>query len=246
MNWLGFRPNKINLTAIYIKTNILKYLPGGIWHLVARVKELHPKINLSNSLLAVFLEPFLMLVSASLWVVLGNFNFLTKVLFVTPMIIFSDFFRVKLIKLLNVLIFNKFKNNNKLNFRDFSNGDLKILSKSYPVKPLLIEMGFIWLRFYGFWLCLKAFSPTSNLQFFDLIAFFSLAWIAGLIVPAAPGGVGVFESILLLLIGSNIAEAPLLASLLSYRVVSTFSDILTFVLISLNKPILFFIVKNRN
>jgi uncharacterized membrane protein YbhN (UPF0104 family) len=53
-----------------------------------------------------------------------------------------------------------------------------------------------------------------------------LAWIIGLIVPAAPGGLGVFESVILFSLSSHLPEAPLLASLLCYRLVSTVSDIL--------------------
>ena len=60
----------------------------------------------------------------------------------------------------------------------------------------------------------------------ELISSFSLAWIIGLIVPAAPGGLGVFESVILFSLSSRLPEAPLLASLLCYRLVSTVSDIL--------------------
>ena len=47
----------------------------------------------------------------------------------------------------------------------------------------------------------------------------------GLVIPAAPGGVGVFESVILFCLGSQLPEAPLLASLLCYRLVSTISDV---------------------
>ena len=58
-----------------------------------------------------------------------------------------------------------------------------------------------------------------------MISSFSLAWIVGLIVPAAPGGLGVFESVLLFCLASKLPEAPLLASLLCYRIISTIADI---------------------
>ena len=46
------------------------------------------------------------------------------------------------------------------------------------------------------------------------------------VVPGAPGGLGVFEATLLLRLGSSVAEAPLLAVVLSYRVISTLADLL--------------------
>ena len=57
------------------------------------------------------------------------------------------------------------------------------------------------------------------------MAAFSLAWAAGLIVPAAPGGLGVFEAVLLLRLGSSVPEAGLLAVALSYRLVVTLADV---------------------
>ena len=67
---------------------------------------------------------------------------------------------------------------------------------------------------------------------------FALAWVVGLVVPAAPGGLGVFESIILLGLGSKLPEAPLLASLLCYRLVSTLADVLAAFIYPLRRLIL--------
>ena len=96
----------------------------------------------------------------------------------------------------------------------------------YPYKPLFIELLFILFRFLGFLCCINAFSIGSLISQGELISSFSLAWIIGLIVPAAPGGLGVFESVILFSLSSHLPEAPLLASLLCYRIVSTVCDIL--------------------
>ena len=56
------------------------------------------------------------------------------------------------------------------------------------------------------------------------MAAFALAWTVGLVVPAAPGGLGVFEATLLLRVGSEVPEAPLLAVVLCYRVIATIAD----------------------
>lgn len=236
IDWLGFKTNN-NIIIIFVKTNIFKYLPGGIWHFVARIRGLKRYLNISNSIIAVCLEPFIMLVAASCCIVFGDFNFFLKLLSILPLFLFSRFFRTLLLEYLNKFVSTKLSKINQLGFIGFEDSDLRISSNSYPFKSLIVEVGFVFLRFFGFWLCLKAFSISANIVFFDWLAFFSFAWIVGLIVPAAPGGIGVFESILLLLIGNNVAEAPFLASLLSYRLVSTISDILSFALISLNRPI---------
>jgi len=53
-----------------------------------------------------------------------------------------------------------------------------------------------------------------------------LSWSLGLVVPAAPGGVGVFEACLLFLIGRNIPQHAILVSLIYFRVISTSADLL--------------------
>ena len=60
--------------------------------------------------------------------------------------------------------------------------------------------------------CMNAFDIGSLISQVELISTFSLAWIIGLIVPAAPGGLGGFESVILFALGSDLPEASLLAS----------------------------------
>ena len=121
---------------------------------------------------------------------------------------------------------NKFTDN--VTFKDINlkQKNQNISNKStYPYKPLFVEILFILFRFLGFLCCLNAFSIGALMPRGLLISSFSMAWIVGLVVPAAPGGLGVFESVVLFSIGSQLPEAPLLASLLCYRLVSTISDL---------------------
>ena len=54
---------------------------------------------------------------------------------------------------------------------------------------------------------------------------FSLSWSLGLVVPAAPGGVGVFEASLLFLVDRNIPQNEILVSLIYFRIISTSADL---------------------
>ena len=67
------------------------------------------------------------------------------------------------------------------------------------------------------------------------LAGFALAWTVGLVVPAAPGGLGVFEAVLLMRLSTFVAEAPLLAVALSYRLVVTLADVLAAAAIHLDQ-----------
>ena len=57
-------------------------------------------------------------------------------------------------------------------------------------------------------------------------ALFLLAWLAGFVVPIAPGGIGVREAALLALAGPTVAAAPLLAAVLALRAGSIAGDLL--------------------
>ena len=120
-----------------------------------------------------------------------------------------------------------FTNNDNIVDRTLMQNNQNIsIRMSYPYRPLFVEIIFVFFRFLGFLCCVNAFSIGSLISHGELISSFSLAWIIGLIVPAAPGGLGVFESVILFSLSSHLPEAPLLASLLCYRLVSTVSDIL--------------------
>ena len=45
MDWMGHRPQGVALVPLFVRSNLLKYLPGGIWHLVERIRVLQPTIG---------------------------------------------------------------------------------------------------------------------------------------------------------------------------------------------------------
>ena len=95
--------------------------------------------------------------------------------------------------------------------------------RRWPLATLLIELVFVLVRFAGFACCLNAFDLFPHTATLWLAAF-AMAYAIGLVVPGAPGGLGVFETTLLLRLGDGVAEAPLLAAVLSYRLISTVAD----------------------
>ena len=216
----------LNILKIFLSTNIYKYLPGGIWHFVSRYNTLRLKISNEKSIEAVLSEPLLMLVAGFIFVPFGSLNILIFIFCWSLTLVFSPIFRFFIITKLKIIKANIFSNISPLDERCYSQTNQNISKRlSYPYKPLLVEVVFVLFRFFGFLCCMNAFSIGSLISQSKLISSFALAWIIGLVVPAAPGGLGVFESVILFGLGSNLPEAPLLASLLCYRLVSTISDI---------------------
>ena len=227
INNIGCNTNNLNIIKIFLATNIYKYLPGGIWHFVTRYNKLRHAFSIEKSVEAILLEPLLMLIAGLIFIPFGNYNLSISIICWLSTLIFIPVFREFIIKKLKIVKANIFIKNNNVNDIYSVQNNKNITSKTiYPYKPLFVEIMFVLFRFYGFLCCMNAFSIGSLTARGELISSFSLAWVIGLIVPAAPGGLGVFESVVLFNLGSQLPDAPLLASLLCYRLISTIADIL--------------------
>ena len=95
-------------------------------------------------------------------------------------------------------------------------------------RPLLTALAFQILAFGAFALAAAligaAVLPTgASLAHFA--ALFLLAWLAGFVVPVAPGGIGVREAALLALAGAGLPAAGLMAATLALRASSIAGDL---------------------
>ena len=241
--FVGFDKLDINLIKLYLQTNLLKYIPGGVWHFAERIRILKSDISSFNSLLVVSLEPFLMLIAALFWIPFGGLNLTIRTIsLLTLSILLVAKLRNTLLKNIFCYVKDKFINNNIIDSSTNFSIDKNIQRGKLPLKALIIEILFLLSRFIGFWFCLKAFGLSNSLFFFDWLSSFCLAWAIGLIVPGSPGGIGVFEAIFLLLIGNLVFEASILSTLICYRLVSTFADVAAYMfarLINKEKSLLF-------
>lgn len=109
--------------------------------------------------------------------------------------------------------------------------------RAYPWVPLLAQLAFVLLRFAGFACCVWAFDLQASLPWTIWLSGFALAWTLGLVVPGAPGGVGVFETALLLRLSQSLAEPAVLAVALSYRLMVTGADLLAAALVGIDEKI---------
>ena len=223
---IGFDTNKLNILKLFLATNIYKYLPGGVWHFVSRFNTLRLELSTEKSIESILFEPLLMLVAGIMFIPFRSFNLFIYIICWSSTLVFLPGYRKYLVSKLKgmkaALLTANIVMKEKLLVEKKQNISKRMF---YPYKPLSVEIVFIFFRFLGFFCCICAFSLGSLIPKGELISSFSLAWTIGFIVPAAPGGLGVFESVILFSLSSHLPEAPLLASLLCYRLVSTISDV---------------------
>ena len=224
VKWFGKSCKTNNLVSFYLLTNILKYVPGGIWHFVERFNFIQKISNSKIAFYSTLIEPYFMLsgsfILASLGVIFEPFYvfLILPLVFLNRKLIFLVLKRLEFLKekAFEVLRLSKSK-------RQFEER-INIIS-FFPTKAFLLEIGFVFSKFIGFYICLNTFYENNTIDIIFLLSIFSLSWSIGLIIPAAPSGVGVFEACLLLFSGRNIPQNIIIVVLIYFRVISTFADL---------------------
>lgn len=241
---------------VFLTTNIAKYLPGNIWHFWGRIKAASEVgIPLGVAALSVLLEPLLMAADGLLIAVMGSQleNRGLQVLSLVGILggihprilnpILQYLGRVKLAKGIKVsrnrdeeiegdfsaVKMGEFQGNETedlaANFVGASQPKL-LKIKRYPLLPLLGEIGFIGLRGSGFGLTLAALTSVSWSEVPQLLSAFSFAYVLGLVVPGAPGGVGVFEATAIALLSHRFSPGILVSAVAVYRVISILAEVM--------------------
>lgn len=230
--WLGLRPRWEVLLGLYLRSNLAKYLPGGVWHLAQRLEALRgqsvpdaplqgPPLGAGSALLATLLEPLLAAVAALALVSLGGWQGGLGLLTLLPLLVLWP--RV----LRPVLRRLEGQRARQLGLDPEAEellAPVELPMGRSPWGPLLLQVLFVALRFAGFACCAAALDVQATADWTILLAGFALAWTAGLVVPGAPAGLGVFEAVLLLRLGGVLPEPVLLALVMSYRLQATVAD----------------------
>jgi len=225
VKWFGKEFKSNNLVSFYVLTNILKYVPGGIWHFVERFNFIKKISNPEIALYSTLIEPYFMLSGSFLLASLG--------LIFSPLYFFLIFPLVFLNRKLIYLVLKRIGSlkgkvfevlrlpNSKGQFEERIN-----IVSFFPSRALFLEIGFVLSKFIGFYICLNTFYTSNTLNIIFLLVIFSLSWSLGLVVPSAPGGVGIFEACLFLFVGKIIPQNIIFISLVYFRFISTSADLL--------------------
>ncbi|MBN4006491.1 lysylphosphatidylglycerol synthase domain-containing protein [Nostoc sp. LPT] len=213
---------------VYLKTNIAKYLPGNIWHHYGRiVAAKNANIPTGAATLSVLLEPLLMLAAALIVIVLCSSQFAAAN--TTLVIQILQFLSLAVVLgaihpwFLNPVIRFLYKLKAKKSAAT-TQPTIPFSLKSYPLRPLLGEVGFMGLRATGFILTMFALSSLNANQIPLLFGAFSCAWLLGFVIPGAPGGLGVFEATAYELLRHHFPAALVFSAIALYRLISILAE----------------------
>ena len=223
--WFGKTKSKNNLISFYVLTNVLKYVPGGIWHFFERYNFLKDISNPQLAFYSTLIEPYFMLCSSFFLTSIGIIFSPFYLLLLIPLIFLNRKLIYLILRRLETL---KSKTIGTLKIKDVKyefNQRIKIIS-FFPSKAFLIETLFVLSKFIGFNFCFNIVNFDKNYSILYLLVIFCLSWAIGLVVPTAPGGIGVFEACFLFFVGKNIPQNIIFVSLIYFRLISTSADLL--------------------
>lgn len=211
----------------YLTTNIAKYLPGNIWHYYGRITAAtQAGAAIGAASVSVLLEPLLMAAAALLFAVLcsqqiaatyGGWGLGLQWLVLAGILLAIH------PQVLNPVIaqLGKLKQKSASAGRDRTP---PFQLDHYPLVPLVGQLGFLLLRGTGFLLTFLAISPIGLDQLSLVLGTFSVAWLLGLVIPGAPGGLGVFEATEIALLDQVFSPGIILSIVALYRLVSVLAE----------------------
>lgn len=201
---LGYKISFSNALWIISSSQIAKYVPGGIWFAVGRVYlGRSEKIKEEVVAFSVVVETGLTFL-AGLLLVLLSFSTIEHKTFINILFIIPAFF------LFLIALYPPFLNR-------LMNIALRIIKRpainlNIPYSSILaVSIYFLglWIaQAIGFYFLINAIYPIPVSKIFDLTVVYILSWMTGFVVIFAPGGLGVREGMMTLLL-SPILPAPL-------------------------------------
>lgn len=221
---VNFKP----VLYVIAKSNLMKYIPGNVFQYIGR-NELAIKYNLKHRdvAMATIFDVITNLIAAAILGILFYFEGFCKVILqyqtylsilccigiaiLTILLVFIWVKNRTLVKQYVVLFWDK-------------NSIIKILLNLlfYMVNMLINALMYIATLFYILGISLEM------QQIYVIMGAYILAWIVGFVMPGAPGGIGIREAIMTLLIPKGVPAEKILLGLVVYRLINILGDAIGF------------------
>lgn len=219
------------IIGLYMRANIAKYLPGNVFHFAGRHVMLREKKVSHEALLFSNGFEIAMLILTSTAVV--GVSIITGIIDIPEKVKTLIDFRFLLIALFTGFIFiisisiyliikNKFIE--KIKYIFALNNFIYLFMIFLIYLSIFVIIGCI--LFTIFFMLGLEYNGLQGLFF--IIAVFSLAWVGGYIVPGAPGGMGVREAIMIIMLSPIYGESMIVLSSIILRAITVAGDTLAY------------------
>ncbi len=204
---------------IYTRSNLVKYVPGNVLHLASRnllgsQYGLSQKGILFSSVLEILQQIIVVLLLVLIFVANSFRDTLSKVIAQGKINLeVVVLMAVGIIVILIAAIIWLIKNRKKASVKP-----LNLLASSGYIA------GFAIINAASFVVIIVAYG-VANINIFVLAGYYLLAWLLGLITPGAPGGLGIRELILIMLLLPVLQRDGILAIVVMMRVITISGDL---------------------
>lgn len=226
------RPYFTKVLVFHGRTDIAKYLPGNVFHFVGR-QILAKNLGWSQATvgLASLAETALVLIGAGLAILIyASMTDVRAIIKFWPGINIGVLLIAASAGIAGAWLVCAHAARISMLSRHASARNIQNFSRS--VRPLLATGWYVLFFLLGgvvFWSLLSALKSGWQWSFLALSGFaYVLSWIAGKVSPGAPGGLGVREAMLTLLLSGVVGEAEALMLALAMRIVTSFGDFFLF------------------
>lgn len=214
-------------SVVLCKSNLLKYIPGNVFQYVGR-NELAVKVNLKHGDVA-----FSTVVDI-IFNIVGVFIVSIICYFPGLRLWYQNYAKSNLSTI--GLLFGLLLLFSGISILVFKNQVINIIKKgSLLFKRENIGRTFACILYYMFWavytggIFLLVLKQIVGIKFgctqgIIILGAFLLSWIFGFIMPGAPGGIGIREMMLTLLLQNKIEVQPILFGIVIYRIINILGD----------------------
>lgn len=219
---VGYR----TVNYIWQKSNLMKYIPGNIFQFVGR----NEIVCISN---VGYKKVVLSTVVDYIAIFLGSVSLVTMSFFICPTFIIKtnqlvNVLNIKILVIIFLMVFILIlfflKSNKRINIQ-IKQKDVLIV-----IRCMLFYIGIFILFGLLFYITFRIIykESTGYEELIQIIGVYQVAWMIGFITPGAPGGVGVRETVGIILLGDLFTEKVVLEVFILYRVIGVFSEVVAF------------------
>jgi len=145
VRWFGKEFKSNNLISFYVLTNILKYVPGGVWHFVERFNFIKKISNTQIALYSTLIEPYFMLCGSFLLASLGLIFSPIYFFLIFPLVFLNRKLIYLVLKRIGSLKEKVFEVLRLSNSKDQFEERINIIS-FFPTRALILEIGLFYLN----------------------------------------------------------------------------------------------------
>lgn len=213
--------SRLRLVGLYSKTQIGKYLPGNVFHFVGRQEcGIWPGFTQKQAAFASLLETVLLLVSASTFSLMAGRGLLQQ-RFEIPSYVWWGLGIGMLVAGVGLIVWRSGNG-------QFVETRAKLARFLCKVFVGIAGYAMYFLLIGGLFLLLGnpiLGSEFRMMGFIERLWLYPVAWLAGVVTPGAPGGLGVRESLLVLALEPYVPSTTAAGYVLAFRLATVIGDI---------------------